>query len=40
MLMQLPVSLALCLKDEVSSPVVVTMESAVEKTRQTTEEKP
>lgn len=35
MLTQLPVSLALCLKDEISSPVIVTVESAAEKNRET-----
>lgn len=44
MLTQLPVSLALRLKDEISSPVIVTVESAAEKNRetnkQTREEKP
>lgn len=35
MLTQLPVSLALRLKDEISSPVIVTVESAAEKNRET-----
>lgn len=39
MLTQLPVSLALRLKDEISSPVIVTVESAAERNRETNKQK-
>lgn len=39
MLTQLPVSLALRLKDEISSPVIVTVESAAERNRETNKKK-